>query len=291
MKLYRHFSSQEEIDQQYNIQVRVPDLVQRVAQMEKASARVRRELDAVTDVSYGPTVDETMDIFPASDSGAPILVFIHGGYWRSFGSKEFSLIARGPVSNGVTVAIVNYSLCPKVTISEITRQSRAAIACLFREGHRFHGDPNRIFVCGHSAGGQQVGMLAATDWAGEYALPQDIIKGGIPISGIFDLAPLVYSWLQPKLLLTHETVVRESPLFHIPRRGFPLLISLGEDESGEFHRQSNAFLQAWRKQGLSGTLLVQPGKNHLSAIEELGDPHSAFCRAVIDFIRHCEKRA
>lgn len=289
MKLYRNFISQEEIDQQYNIQARVPDLIQRVGQMEQASARVRMELEAIIDASYGPTVDETMDIFPAPTPGAPILVFIHGGYWRSFSSKEFSLVARGPVANQITVVIANYSLCPKVTISEITRQSRAIIAWLYKEGHRFNGDPERIFVCGHSAGGQQVGMLAITDWAREYALPQNIIKGGIPISGIFDLSPLVYSWLQPKLLLTHETVLRESPLFHIPDQCFPLLISLGEDESNEFHRQSEAYLKAWQQQNLKGTLLIQPGKNHISAIEELAEPHSPLCRDVINFMEQCEK--
>ena len=289
MKLYRNFSTQEEIDQQYNIQARIPDLIRRVEQMALASAQARRNLEALTDVSYGPTVDETVDIFPAAQPGAPILVFIHGGYWRSFSSKEFSLVARGPAGHGITVVIANYSLCPKVSISEITRQSRALIAWLYRHGQRYNGDPKRIFVCGHSAGGQQVGMLAATDWAGEYALPQNIIKGGIPISGIFDLSPLVYSWLQPKLLLTHETVLRESPLLHIPRGGFPLLISLGEDESSEFHRQSEAYLTAWQQQNLKGKLLVQPGKNHISAIEDLADPQSSFCRALIGFLGQCNR--
>src|SRR5262249_31599840 len=153
------------------------------------SEKVRRELDCVLNVRVGPTVDETVDVFPAQQPGAPVLVFIHGGYWRILSSKEFSLVARGPSAHDVTVVVTNYSLSPKVTIAEITRQNRAVIAWLSREARAFNGDPERIFVCGHSAGGHQVGMLVATDWPGEYELPQSIIKGGIPISGLFDLSP------------------------------------------------------------------------------------------------------
>ncbi len=145
-------------------------------------------------------------------------------------------------------------------------------------------DISRIFVAGHSAGGQQVGMLCETDWQGEYGLPDDIIKGGIPISGVFDLHPLRYSYLQPKLLLTHEIILRQSPYLNIPRSAPPLLITFGEDETKEFHRQSTDFLQAWRANGLEGELLVQEGKHHFSAIEGLTDENSSLCNAVIDFM-------
>src|SRR5262245_25605646 len=148
------------------------------------SAAARADLDCTLDVRFGPTLDETLDIFPARRPGSPVLVFVHGGYWRILSSKEFSLVARGPVAHDVTVVVTNYSLCPKVSIAEITRQSRAAIAWLSREARSFNGDPERIFVCGHSAGGQQVGMVVATDWPGEHGLPQDSIKAGIPISGL-----------------------------------------------------------------------------------------------------------
>lgn len=99
----------------------------------------------------GPTVDERVEVFPAKEPGAALLVFIHGGYWNWGSSKEFSLVARGPVAHGVTVVVTNYSLCPKVTIAEITRQSHAVIAWLHRKASKFNGDPSRIFVAGHSA--------------------------------------------------------------------------------------------------------------------------------------------
>lgn len=287
MKLYRDFTSQEEIDREYNVEAMVPDRQTAREREANASAQARRELECELDVPYGPTLDETVDVFPAKKPGAAILVFIHGGYWRTLSSKEFSRVARGPVAHDITVVVTNYSLCPKVTIAEITRQSRAVIAWLYHAAHRFNGDPTRIFVCGHSAGGQQVGMLVATDWAGEYGLPSDIIKGGIPSSGLFDLAPFRYSWLQPKLLLTHEVILQQSPQLHIPHAGPPLLVSVGEEESAEFHRQSADYLAAWRKKGLRGEMLIQPGKNHFTAIAGLAEADSPLCTAVIEFMAQC----
>ncbi len=289
MKLYRNFTSQEEIDLEYNIALNVADRERWIEWYARESAKVRDELDCMLDVRFGPTVDETIDIFPAGKPGAPVLVFVHGGYWVMFGNKDFSFVARGLVNRDVTVVVVNYSLCPRVTINEITRQNRAAIAWLYREGPGFNADISRIFIAGHSAGGQQVGMLVQTDWQGEYGLPKDIIKGGVPISGVFDLHPLRYSYLQPKLLLTHETILSQSPYLNIPSSGPPLLVTFGKDETEEFHRQSTDFLQAWRANGLRGEMLVQEGKHHLSVIEGLAHGNSSLCDAVIDFMMRCEK--
>jgi arylformamidase len=128
MMLYRQFATEEEIDKEYDVEKSVPD-PQRYAEFNiNESKKARDELECLLDVPFGPTVEETLDIFPAQNPDAPILVFIHGGYWRSNSSKGFSWVARGPVALGFTVVITNYALCPKVTLPEITRQSRAAIA-------------------------------------------------------------------------------------------------------------------------------------------------------------------
>ena len=284
MKLYREFDSQEAIDSEYNIELAVGDMGPYVEWFVGGSARARAELACVLDVPFGPTRDETLDIFPASRPNAPVLLFVHGGYWRMLSSKEFSLVARGPVAHDVTVVISNYSLCPKVSIAEITRQSRAAVAWLAHHIARYNGDPARIFVAGHSAGGHQVGMLAATDWHNEYGLPADIIKGGMPISGLFDLRPFRHSWLQAKLQLNADLIERQSPLFNIPAHGPPLLVTLGGDESQEFHRQSADYVAAWRAAGHHATEFAQAGKNHLTAIAGFEKPDSALCRALLNFI-------
>jgi arylformamidase len=291
MRLYRDFTSQEEIDLEYNFALTVPEVGDWGKFYARESASARSEFDCSLDVRYGPTVDETVDIFPAKEPGAPVLVFIHGGYWYSHSSKDFSMVANGLVGHGITVAVMSYSLCPKVTIPEITRQSRALIAWLHGEASNFNADPSRIFVSGHSAGGQQVAMLSGTDWSNGYSLPDDVIKGGVAISGIHDLRALPYSYLQPALQLTHEVIVRQSPCLNVPTSGPPLLVSCGSKETSEIQRLANEYHQARQANGLGGELLVQDGKHHFAAIEGLNDGNSTLCKAVTDFMARCEKNS
>jgi len=282
--LYRNFSTQEEIDREYNVEAAAPDFAAVARFFIDGSAQARADLDGALDQRFGPTLAEYVDIFPAASPGAPVLVFIHGGYWRLLSAKEFSLVARGPVARGCTVVVTNYALCPEVSIEEITRQSRAAIAWVHRNIARFNGDPERIVVAGHSAGGHQVARLAQTDWPGAYGLPRDIVKGGIPISGLFDLRPFPYSWLAPKLRLDQHTVISESPVFDLPKAAPPMLFTVGGDESREFVRQSREFLEVWRAAGLDGRWLDQPGRDHFTAIEGYCHAASTLTDATMDFI-------
>ena len=287
MKLYREFRTQEEIDEQYDIESAM-DMRPYIAWHNESSEQACKSLDCHLDVRFGPTLDEVVDVFPSNRPNSPVLVFIHGGWWRRLSNKEHRLVARGLVPHGITVVVMNYSLCPKVDIPEITRQSRAALAWVYQNIDRFNGNREKIYVSGHSAGGHQVGMMALTDWAGEYGLPADLVKGGIPISGLFDLRPFYYSWLQPKLQLTEKIIEQQSPLFHVAqlKHLMPMLITLGGDESPEFHRQSKTFGNAWREQGGFITTLDQPGKNHVTAIAGFEDTDSPLCGAVADFISH-----
>jgi arylformamidase len=279
--LYRGFSSQEELDEQYNLRESVPDFPSYAQFYEEQSQKTREQLECLLDVPFGPTLAEHLDIFPAAQPEAPILVYIHGGYWHTFSSKEFSFVARGPVSTGVTTVVTNYALCPKVTIEEIVRQSRAAIAWLYKNVESFGGDRTRIYVSGHSAGGHLTAMLALTDWEGDYGLPADIIKGGCTISGLFDLAPFPYTYLQPKLQLTWGEVLRNSPILHIPDEAPPLLVTYGDEETPELRRQSDDFLAAWKTRGLQGDYLPQPNKDHFSAIDGFLDASSPLCAAIL----------
>lgn len=291
-RLYRSFTSQEEIDLQYDVEAMVADFAPVAAFFVEGSAAARRDLEPRLGLRFGPTVDEYLDFFPAPGAGRkPLLVFIHGGYWRILSAREFSLVARGPVAAGISVAVTNYALCPAVTIGEITRQSRAALAWLWRHADELNLEREQIFIAGHSAGGQQVGMLALTDWAGAYGLPADLVKGGVAISGLFDLEPLAYSWLAPKLLLDHRTILRQSPQHWIPGAGAnppartpPLLLTLGGDESAEFHRQTGDFAAAWQAAGHRATLLEQPGCDHFTAIHGFAEPGSRLMRAIAEMV-------
>ena len=280
--LYRDFSTQEELDAQYNLREAVPEFPHYKEFYEEQSRETRERLECHLDVPYGPTLAECLDVFPAGKPETPILVFFHGGYWHTFGSKDFSFVAEGPVSAGVTTVVTNYALCPKVTLEEIVRQSRAAIAWLYENALTFGGDRERIYVSGHSAGGHLTAMLALTSWETDYGLPVDTVKGGCPISGLFDLRPFPYTYLQPKLQLTWDQILRNSPILRIPDVAPPLLVTYGDEETSELRRQSDDFLAAWRSRGLRGEHLPQPGKDHFSAIDGLLDASSPLCSAILE---------
>ncbi len=292
MPLYREFATQAELDLQYDPERWVGDqtafdrvIASRVPLMERA----RRSAKSVLDIPYGPTVIEKLDIYPAATPNAPVLVFVHGGYWfdARLTRQRYNWVGAAFARAGITSFVIDYAVCPAVTIDEITRQCRAAVAWIYYRAAEHNGDPARLYVAGSSAGGHLTGMIAVTDWVGQYGLPADLVKGGCPISGLFDLAPFPYTWLQPKLQLDWAQVRRNSPLMQI-RPGLPsLLVSFGDDESPEFHRQSAAFVSAWGEAGNEASLLPQAGCNHWSAINGLGDPESGFFQAIRAHMETC----
>jgi arylformamidase len=243
--------------------IRVSELMRRYARL---SERARRELRCRLGLQYGPTRAETLDFFPSS-AGAPLLVLIHGGFWRLGSARDISLLARGPVAGGIAVAIIDHGLCPAVTIDEITAQMRNALAWLWHEADALGIDRTQMVVAGHSAGAQQAGMLLATDWTTRHGLPARPIKGAIAVSGIFDLRPLLAGSLRRPLRLSLGTVRRQSPLRHLPSSAPPLIVVYGSDESTEFRRQSRAYFAAWRRRGLPGKLIKQHGGDHFTAFE------------------------
>jgi arylformamidase len=278
--LCRNFQTQAQLDAEYNPGERGIDIPAYINWYNNHSTEVREELSCQLNVPFDYTVYEHLDIFPALEPRAPIMVFIHGGYWMMASSKEFSFVARGMVSAGITTVVINYALCPKVTVDEIVRQTRAAIAWVYRNAETFGGDPNHIYVSGHSAGGHLTAMSMITEWESDYGLPNNIIKGGCAISGLFDLMPFPYTWLQPTIQLTSGEVLRNSPIRHIPEKAGSLIVTYGEEESSEFHRQSQDFLHAWKSRGLQGEYLAQPGKNHFTAIDGFLDANSLLCKAI-----------
>ena len=278
--LYRNFATQEELDAQYNLRAILPDESSSYEQFcARESERVREDLEHRLDVPFGPTLAEHLDVYPAGD-GAPVLIYVHGGFWAMRTSKEFGFTARGPVSRGVATVVTNYALAPTVSIDEILRQTRAAVAWVYRNAQSFGGDRERIHVAGHSAGGHLTAMLLSTDWKGVYGLPADVIKSATVISGLFDLAPFPYTFMQPQLQFTWGQILRNSPLLHLPDRAPPLLVAYG-DEPAELVRQSEEYLAAWQSKGLEGESLVLADKNHYDVIDGFLDAESPLCSAVL----------
>ncbi len=281
MKLYREFESQEAIDREYDPVRRVADAQ---AVIEGWLARSRRVLDRVEarlGIPFGPTRAEYLDVYPAG-SGAPVHVFFHGGYWRRFSARDFAFLAPAFREAGITLVIPNYALCPSVRLTEIVRQARAAVAWVARHAADFGGDARRLTVSGHSAGGHLTAMVAATDWPGDYGLPAETVRAGLAVSGLFDLRPFPFSWLQPTLQLDWREVWELSPLLRLPDGGPPLTVAVGGAESDEFRRQSRAFHEARRARGLAGRLLELPGLDHFRVLEELERPDSVLFRTVAE---------
>ncbi len=273
MRLYRDFTSQEELDREYDVVAASADAGARIEGWQRRSARVLEQIEVRRGLRYGPTRAEHLDFFPAGP-GAPLHIFVHGGYWRRFTAADFAFLAPAVTEAGIALANLNYALCPEVSISEIVRQVRAAVAWCHQRAGDLGIDRERITISGHSAGGHLVAMALATDWPGTYDLPAGILKGGIAISGLFDLAPLRYTWLQPALQLDGDEIDRASPIRRIPGAAPPLTVVVGGAETAEFRRQSRAFLAAWRAAGLEGHWLEPPGLDHFTVLEELERPDS-----------------
>lgn len=279
MKLYREFTTQEALDAAYNPSTTAADAAGHMASWTARSAATLERLQGEIGVRYGPTLAEYCDVFPAgasSSSGkaAPVHLFVHGGYWRRFSARDFAWVAEPLVRAGMTAVIVNYALCPKVTLTEIVRQVRAAIAWCRREIHRFGGDAERLTIAGHSAGGHLVGMALATDWQGDYSLDPSIAKGAIAVSGLFDLRPFPYTYLQPALQLTTRETLELSPVDLTPKCPVPLIAAVGGAESAEFRRQSRELVQSWQGKGGDCRYTEIEGADHFTALDHLFDPAS-----------------
>ncbi len=276
--LYRSFETQAQIDGQYNASLQVADPAAELRHYVEHSAQARTALPQVrTGVAYGPTRAETLDIFPADRPGAPVFVFIHGGYWRALSAGDFSFVAAGPQRRGFASVVVNYALCPWVTVDEIVRQVRAALAWTWHHAADFHGDRERIVIAGHSAGGHLGAMALHTDWAGDYGLPVDPLRGAWLVSGLYDLAPLRWSYLQPVIQLDDRTIARQSPIHTLRPCATPLKLVWGDLETPEFARQSTAYAEHGRAVGNAVETEALPGLHHYSAIHAFEDADSAAC--------------
>jgi arylformamidase len=245
-----------------------------------------QQLDCKLDIRVGARDEERIDAFPASRAKSAIVIFIHGGWWHKMTRKSWDFVANGLSRNGFAVIVSDYALCPRVRIPDISQASRAAVAWAFEHADEINGDRDRIFLMGHSAGGQQAAMMAVTDWS-SCGLPPDVLKGVVPMSGIFDMRPIKASYLQTYVQLTGETVLSESALFQIPDVAPPIQVMVAAEESREFHRQADLFVNACRKAGHRAEQVIMPLADHPTYVYELGDPDSPTCTSVTDFFRSC----
>ncbi len=271
----------EQLEREYSPRLLVDDLQPYLDRYAELSEAARAQLAVERNVAYGATPEEVLDYFPAASRTAPVQVFIHGGYWRALGKDESSFAAPAFVRAGAGFVALNYALAPKARLDEIVRQCRSAIAWLYRNASRFGGDPGRIFVSGSSAGGHLVAMLLATEWAGDLGVPDDVVKGGCAVSGIFDLEPILQCAVNETLHMDLAEARRNSPAFLVRRSSSSLVVAWGERETAEWKRQNIAYAGQWRSVNGACEAVEIPGRNHFDVIVDLGDPESRLGRLAL----------
>lgn len=260
------------LDAQYDNRARVPGHPAIFERWREASRVTREQSRCELDVGYGDGADERLDVFFTLVPNAPVLIFIHGGYWRAFDKSDQSFIAPSFVADGAVVLIPNYSLCPAVTIEQIALQMTKVVAWAWRHAAEYGGDASRIAVVGHSAGGHLASMLMCCRWKDVDAeLPLLPLQGALGISGLYDLEPIrLTPFLAGDLALTPTSVRRLSPAF-FPRPKRPLYAVVGGDESDEFLRQTQLIRDQWGPTAVPvcETLV---GHHHFDMLHNLADP-------------------
>ena len=274
----------EELRRQYLTNL-TPGMGGHVRRYDELSEDLVQSMPGELDVPYGDAGPRQMlDIFTPEMDGAPILVFIHGGYWF-FNSKDPRRFpAREFVPRGIAWVPINYRLAPTVPMSGIVADVRNAVKWLYQHGAEYGCDPDRIYVSGNSAGGHLTAELLSDDWPEQYGLPADVVKGACAISGLYELEPLLKCEPNEKLRLDLKSARRYSPIYHLSGQPTPAIIACGANESAEFRRQTAAYADILIEAGYPVTHMEVAGHDHFSIIGELANPESRLFRAVIGMI-------
>jgi arylformamidase len=243
---------------------------QYVADWTARSDAVRKARGGRLDLRYGDGARQRLDVFACGAAAAPTLVYIHGGYWQMNDKEPYAFLGEGVLAAGVNLALVEYTLAPAARLDQIVAEVRSAVAWVIDHAKELGGDPARVFVSGHSAGGH---LTAA-------AMTDARVAGGLAISGIYDLEPIRLNYLNEKLGLDPGEAARNSPILHLPERAAPLVVTVGLGELPELIRQSEEYAAAWKGHGLSARYLPLERHDHFSILEELARPGGAILAAL-----------
>ena len=254
----------------YDNRAHVPECEEMFVDWDARSRAYREQSNNKLEVKYGAGPLEALDIFiPEKPTGA-VHAFIHGGYWRSLDKADFSYLCEPLAAAGAIAVSVNYDLCPTVSVETIVGQTREATAWLYRNVGEFGGDPAKLHISGHSAGGHLAVMMLATDWATHGAdLPGDMIKSVTAISGVYDLDPIPFLPTNEDIRLDVEMAHRMSPQFLTPAHDAPLSVIVGGGELAEFVRQSKDFAEIWSTHLSNLDYIELPALNHFSIVDRM----------------------
>ena len=278
--------TQEELDWQYDHSKRFPDTGLFQKERGDASAAAQKKVKGLLNVPYGDDPREVVDIFPVEETeNAPVIIFMHGGAWTR-GSKEgYSFPATEFVPRGVTWIATEFTNVPQGTLSNQVRQNRDAVAWVYTNADTYGWDRDRIYIAGHSSGGHMCAMSLVTDWYRLYGLPNDLIKGAVAISGMYDLEAVYLSYRNTYLNLSQSDWRENSPVLHIPPvSDTPLLIGCAEHDTAEFHRQPEEFIKAWQAAGHKGEFIELMDRHHFTGSMCFGEPEHPLFKNICKMI-------
>jgi arylformamidase len=263
-----------------------PFLEAYVTRSRDAEIRFRCEKNLL----WGERPDETFDYFPAASPDAPLLVYIHGGYWQEHSKDESLFAAPDCIANGIAFAAIDYTLAPQASVGFIVEQCRRAIASLHRQAAALGFDPRRIYVSGNSAGAHLAAMLLVAGWQAAYGLADDVIAGAVLLSGIYDLEPLMGTYIDAALHLTGDDVAALSPLRLKASPPVRTIVAWGDNETAEFKRQSRVFAAAQVRSGFPVAAFELAGTNHFDIVFGLAHRGSVLGEATIELIHGPKKK-
>lgn len=285
MLLYKHHD-QESLNRQFNNRLHVADFANYFKRWEKLSRETESSAPCILNISYGILPREKLDIYPSACSQSKTLIFIHGGYWHMLDKNLFSFIVNSYKSYGITTILINYPLSPHSSLDQIVLSCRQAMNWIYNNISSFHGDPQKLYVAGHSAGGHLAAMLVATDWQSiNSQLPVNLVKGACLMSGIFNLLPVHLSYLNSVLQWDDNTCFRNSPVNTKPLNKCRVIIAVGENETSEFKGQAHQLTDAWIDKGSNLQQLTLKDTNHFSIVDSFVDASSTLHTSVLELLK------
>jgi arylformamidase len=273
-----------QLEREYSPSVCVPSIEPFLEEYVERSREAAARLPHRQNVRWGEGDDEVFDFFPAASPEAPLLIFFHGGYWQEHSKTDVLFVATNCVARGIAYASVEYTLAPRASVEEIVEQCRRAVGSIYSQASALGFDSRRIFIGGSSAGGHLASMLLVDGWQKKLGFKDDLVAGAILLSGVYDLEPLVPTYINQALHMTEETAAGLSPMRQRLSRPIPVIVACGENETDEFKRQSLEFAAKLKDGGFPVKSIEAPGANHFDIVFEIADPATELGRATLELI-------
>lgn len=267
----------------------IPNFYELIQQNREHAQAVKARLKPIENVAYGSEEIQKLDIYAPKDAnGVPVLISIHGGGWIMGSKNPWAISAEALLSKGIISVPIDHGLAPQYRMEDMIDHLRQAIAWVYKNIAQYGGDPNRIYIHGASAGAHLASTTLMPGWQEGYGVPENIVKGLIAVSGIYDLCTLVYAPQtdsQKALQMTMEEARRDSPLYHLPTHSIPSIIAFGEKEPFIlYHLEANNYTKELQEAGFNVLLIEEPDANHFDMLNDLANTDGLVFKAVMQMI-------